>query len=89
MCSKNYRSFLSNHNFVFSYTEPNHSCDQNAAQKSFHDSLKKEKLYQMNLYTFDDAYKAIYDYIEGFYNLTRSHSSIGDLSPDNFEKNIS
>ena len=43
----------------------------------------------MNLYTFDDAYKAIYGYIEGFYNLTRSHSSIGDLSPDNFEKNIS
>ena len=89
MRSKNYRLFLSNNNFVFSYTELDHSCDQNAAQESFHASLKKEKLYQINLYTFDDAYKAIYDYIEGFYNPTRLHSSIGYLSPDNFEKSIS
>ena len=89
MRSKNYRSFLSNHNFVFSYTEFDHSCDQNAAQESFHASLKKEKLYQMDPYTFEDAYKVIFDYIEGFYNPTRLHSSIGYLSPDNFEKSIS
>lgn len=89
MRSNNYRNFLKDHNFVFSYTELNHSCDQNAAQESFHASLKKEKIYQMKLYGYYDAYKAIYDYIEGFYNPTRLHSSIGNLSPDNFEKNIS
>lgn len=89
MRSKLYRNFLTNHNFVFSYTEINHSCDQNASQESFHASLKKEKLYQMKLYTFEDAYKAIYDYIEGFYNPIRIHSSIGYLSPNEFEKNIS
>lgn len=84
-----YRSFLSNHNFVFSYTELDHSCDQNAAQESFHASLKKEKLYQMKLYNYEDAYKAIYDYIEGFYNPTRLHSSIGYQSPNDFEKSCS
>lgn len=89
MRSNNYRIFLKDHNFVFSYTELNHSCDQNAAQESFHASLKKEKIYQMKLYGYSDAYKAIYDYIEGFYNPTRLHSSIGNLSPDEFEKNIS
>ena len=84
-----YRSFLSNHNFVFSYTELDHSCDQNAAQESFHASLKKQKLYQMKLYNYEDAYKAIYDYIEGFYNPTRLHPSIGYQSPKDFEKSCS
>lgn len=86
MRSRLYREFLKSHNFIFSYTSLNHSCDENAAQESFHASLKKEKLYQMKLYTFEDAYKAIYDYIEGFYNPIRIHSSIGYLSPDEFEK---
>ena len=86
MRSKLYREFLKSKNFVFSYTSLDHSCDENAAQESFHASLKKEKLYQMKLYTFEDAYKAIYDYIEGFYNPIRLHSSIGYLSPIEFEK---
>lgn len=88
MRSKLYRDFLKTNHFVFSYTSLNHSCDENAAQESFHASLKKEKLYQMKLYTFEDAYKAIFDYIEGFYNPIRIHSSLGYLSPDEFEKSL-
>lgn len=86
MRSNMYRLFLKQHNMVFSYTSLNHSCDENSSQESFHASLKKEKLYQLKLYTFEDAYKAIYDYIEGFYNPIRIHSSIGYLSPIAFEK---
>ena len=86
--SKKYRLYLSNNNFVFSYTSLNHSCDENAAQESFHASLKKECIYQKKLYTYEDAYRAIYDYIEGFYNPIRIHSSIGYLSPDKFEKQL-
>ena len=81
--SKLYRSFLRNNNIVFSYTSLNHSCDENAAQESFHSLLKKEWLYQKKLYTFEDAYREIYNYIEGFYNPIRIHSSIGYLSFDN------
>lgn len=88
MRSKIYRQFLSDHNFVFSYTSLNHSCDENAAQESFHASLKKECIYQTNLYTFEDAFKTIFDYIEGFYNPSRIHSSIGYLSPIDFEKSL-
>ena len=84
--SKNYRLFLNKNNFIFSYTSLNHSCDENAAQESFHASLKKECIYQKKLYTYEDAYKAIYEYIEGFYNPIRIHSSIGYLSPNQFEK---
>lgn len=43
----------------------------------------------MKLYTYEDAYKAIYDYIEGFYNSIRIHSSLGYQSPDDFEKSLS
>lgn len=38
------------------------------------------------LYTKEDAYRVIYDHIEGFYNPIRLHSSIGYLSPVEFEK---
>lgn len=89
MRSNLYRTFITDHNFVFSYTELNHSCDQNAAQESFHTLLKKEKIYQIKLYTFEDAFKAIFDYIEVFYNPIRIHSFIGYLSPDNFEISLS
>ena len=88
MRSKCYRYFLIKNHIVFSYTSLNHSCDENAAQESFHASLKKECLYQKKLYNYDDAYRAIYDYIEEFYNPIRIHSSLGYLSPDEFEKNI-
>lgn len=86
MRSKVYRETLSKHNIAFSYTSLNHSCDENAAQESFHASLKKEVLYQTKLYTYEDAFKEIYNYIEGFYNPIRIHSSIGYLSPNEFEK---
>ena len=88
MRSKEYRKYLSKHNFIFSYTSLDHSCDENAAQESFHSLLKKEWLYQKKLYTFEDAYREIYNYIEGFYNPIRIHSSIGYVSPNDFEKNI-
>lgn len=40
--SKLYREVLANNNCLYSYTELNHSCDQNANQESFHATLKKE-----------------------------------------------
>jgi len=88
MRSKEYRKYLNNNNFIFSYTSINHSCDENAAQESFHASLKKEWLYQKKLFTFEDAYREIFNYIEGFYNPIRVHSSIGYVSPNDFEKTL-
>lgn len=86
MRSEMYRTFLSKHNLVFSYTSLNHSCDENAKQESFHAQLKTECIYLKKLYTFEDAYSTIYEYIEGFYNPIRIHSSLGYLSPYEFEK---
>lgn len=88
MRSKLYREFLTKNHLIFSYTSLDHSCDENAAQESFHSLLKKEWLYQKKIYTFEDAYREIFNYIEGFYNPIRIHSSIGYLSPSDFEKKI-
>lgn len=85
--AKSYRLIISRHNFVYSYTSLNHSCDENAAQESFHSLIKKECLYQHTLYHYSDTYALIFEYIEGFYNTTRIHSSLGYLSPTEFEKN--
>jgi len=86
--SKLYRKILAKNQFLYSYTELNHSCDQNANQESFHATLKKEWLSTRPLYYFEDAYRTIFDFIEGFYNPFRIHSSIGYLSPIEFEKSI-
>ena len=80
-----YREYLACHNFVFSYTSLNHSCDENAAHESFHASLKTECVYLKKLYSFQEAFVAIHDYIEGFYNPIRLHSSLGYISPLQFE----
>ena len=84
--SKLYRTTLIQNHYIYSYTEFNHSCDQNAAQESFHASLKKEWLSTHKLYYWEDSYKTIFDYIEGFYNPKRLHSSLGYVSPISFEK---
>jgi transposase InsO family protein len=83
--SKLYRSLLAENHFIYSYTEINHSCDQNAAQESWHATIKKEWLSTRKLYHYEDAFKTIFDFIEGFYNPKRLHSSIGYLSPIDFE----
>lgn len=88
MRSNLYRQYLKKHNMIFSYTSLNHSCDENAAQESFHSLLKKEKLYQKIPNDFEDAQRMISEYIDDFYNTRRSHSSLGYKSPLEFEKNL-
>ena len=83
--SKHYRKLLVENHFLYSYTEINHSCDQNAAQESFHATIKKEWLSTRTLYHYEDAYRTIFEFIEGFYNPKRIHSSIGYVSPVEFE----
>ena len=88
MRSSLYRNFLSKNNFVPSYTSLNHSCDENAAQESFHASLKKECLYLCKPKNFNEAFYLIHKYIDDFYNPVRLHSSLNYLSPISFEASL-
>lgn len=60
-------------------------CWDNAAVESFFASLKKERVHRNIYATRDDARADIFDYIEGFYNSRRRHSTLGQISPMEFE----
>jgi putative transposase len=62
-------------------------CYDNAVCETFHASLKKEKIYRQSWPTRAVARAAIFEYIEGWYNPRRRHSTLGYLSPIEFERN--
>jgi putative transposase len=58
---------------------------QRAAMESFFSSLKTERIARRIYRTRDEARADVFDYIERFYNTKRRHSTIGYLSPMEFE----
>ena len=61
-------------------------CWDNAAIESFFSSLKIERVRKKNYQTRDEARADVFDYIERFYNPRRRHSTLGYVSPDEFER---
>jgi len=61
-------------------------CFDNAMAESFFASLECEWLWQHRFKTKTEAERATFQYIEGFYNPHRLHSSLQYLSPINFER---
>ena len=60
-------------------------CWDNAVLESFFASLKTECVYQLELTTREQARLELFDYMEVFYNRERLHSSLGYISPAEFE----
>jgi putative transposase len=60
----------------------------NAAMESFFSSLKTERIRGKVYRTRDEARADVFDYIERFYNAVRRHSTIGYLSPVEFERKV-
>ena len=58
----------------------------NAMVESFFKTLKSEVVWRTVFYTRAQAKHAIARYIDGFYNPIRRHSSLGYISPVQFEK---
>jgi len=58
----------------------------NAAMESFFSSLKTERIGKKIYRTKAQAKADVFDYIECFYNPTRRHSTLGYLSPIDFER---
>ena len=61
------------------------NCYDNAAMESFWSTLKLELVYRQEFQTHQQASALIFDFIEVFYNRQRRHTSLGGLSPANFE----
>lgn len=60
----------------------------NAAAESLMATIKKGLVHRNRFKTRDEARFAIFRYIEGFYNPQRRHSSLGNLSPAEFERRL-
>ena len=58
----------------------------NALCESFFATLECELLDRQRFQTQAEAKMAVFDFIEGFYNPRRRHSSLGQVSPVNFER---
>ena len=83
-----FQALLKRYGFVCSMSRKG-NCWDNAVAESFFHSLKVEAVYGENFRTRDEARRAIFDWLECFYNVKRRHSSLGSMSPFQFEtKNL-
>jgi transposase InsO family protein len=60
-------------------------CFDNAVAESFFATLKKELIHRRSWPLKSELRTEVFDYIEIFYNRRRRHSTLGNLSPEQFE----
>lgn len=80
-----YRQRLLDNEIVASMSAKGY-CYDNAFMESWFKTLKAEEVYLTEYETIEDVLKAVPRFIEAVYNEKRSHSSLGYLSPVEFEK---
>ena len=60
-------------------------CFDNAVAESFFATLKKELIHRRSWATRRELTSEVFEFVEAFYNTTRRHSTLGYLSPAQFE----
>lgn len=78
--SKEYQELLKKHGFICSMSRKG-NCYDNAPMESFWGKLKMEWLNDFKFKTRAEAKKAVFEYIELFYNQRRTHSSNNYVPP--------
>jgi len=63
-------------------------CWDNAVMESFWGTLKTELVHHERYRTREQTRASIFEYVEVFYNRQRLHSSLGYLSPEQFEAGL-
>jgi putative transposase len=77
---KDYRAILARHGVRQSMSRKG-DCWDNAPMESFFGSLKTELVHRTDFPTREAARRAIFEYLEAFYNRRRRHSGLGFLTP--------
>ncbi len=85
--SEDFQRLLRDHGIVCSMSRRG-DCWDNAAMESFFSSLKTERTSRKHYATRDEARADVFDYVERFYNPRRRHSTLGYLSPVQFEQRL-
>jgi putative transposase len=83
--SEHYQRLLARHGITCSMSRKA-DCWDNAPMESFFASLKKELVHDADFATRAQARAAVVEYIEVFYNNRRRHSSLGYVSPAEYEQ---
>ncbi len=83
--SEDFQRLLSDQGITCSMSRKG-DCWDNAAMESFFSTLKTERTSRKTYRSRDEARADVFDYVERFYNPRRRHSTLGQVSPDQFEK---
>jgi len=78
--SRRFKAELTHYNCAQSMSRRG-NCWDNAVAESFFKTIKKEALNRYNFTSIEEVYTVVFDYIDGWYNTKRIHSSLGYLSP--------
>lgn len=80
-----FRQLLDSLDIVQSFSKKGYPFD-NACCECFFKYLKKEETNRRTYHTLQELHDSVFEYIEGFYNSRRPHSSLGLLTPDEKER---
>ena len=78
--SQKFENYLATKHMIHSFSRKGNPYD-NAYIESFHSILKKEEVNHHKYYDFNTARKAVFEYIESWYNRKRIHSAINYKTP--------
>ena len=81
----NYQEMLRSNGLEVSMSRKG-NCWDNAAMESFFGTLKQELVHRETYATREEARRSLFEYIEVFYNRQRLHSTLGYLSPVQYEE---
>lgn len=82
--SQAHRDLLAKHGLTASMSRKG-NCWDNAVMERFFLNLKMERVWQRDYANAEEAIRDVTDYIVGFYNSKRLHSTLGYLSPNAYE----
>ncbi len=83
--SDDFRDQLDKHGITASMSSTG-NCYDNAIVESFFGILKRERVNRLRYRTREEARADLFEYIEIFYNRKRRHDYLGNISPDDFER---
>ena len=83
--SRSFQRCLGSHGTAQSVSRPGTPLD-NAVAESFFKTLKRELVKERSYRTRDEAKQDIFKYIELYYNRARMHSTLGYMSPVEYER---
>ena len=85
--SGEFTALLDAHGIVQSFSRPG-ECWDNAVSESWFATLKEELIHRQSWATRAQVRRAVFEFIEVFYNRQRLHSSLDYLSPADYETKI-